>query len=126
MINRRRDGNWVCMCMCVNVQKIRVAVTKGEGRLSVQPLSRVRLFVTPQTSARQASLSITNSRSSLKLISIELVMPSNHLILCPLLLPPSIFPREMGDSKMGNRGQLCGWLAIKLLVETIVCTEVQI
>ena len=61
---------------------------------SVQSLSRVRLFVTPGTKARQASLSITNSRSSLKLMSIELVMPSNHLILChhPLLLPPSIFP----------------------------------
>ena len=60
---------------------------------SVQSLSRVRLFVTPWTAARQASLSITNSRSSLKLMSIESVMPSNHLILChPLLLPPSIFP----------------------------------
>ena len=48
---------------------------------------------TPQTALHQASLSITNSRSSLKLISIELVMPSNRLILChPLLLPPSIFP----------------------------------
>ena len=56
---------------------------------SVQSLSRVQLFVTPWTAARQASLSITNSQSSLKLMSIELVMPSNHLILChPLLLPP--------------------------------------
>ena len=65
----------------------------GEGFSSVQSLSRVRLFVTPWTTARQASLSITNSQSSLKLMSIELVMPSNHLILChPLLLPPSIFP----------------------------------
>ena len=52
-----------------------------------------RLFVTPWTAARQASLSITNSRSLLKLISIESVMPSNHLILCcPLLLLPSVFP----------------------------------
>ena len=60
---------------------------------SVQSLSRVRLFVTPWTAAHQASLSITNSRSSLKLMSIESVMPSNHLILChPLLLLPSIFP----------------------------------
>ena len=60
---------------------------------SVQLLSRVRLFATPCTAARQASLSITNSRSLLKLMSIELVMPSNHLVLCrPLLLPPSIFP----------------------------------
>ena len=60
---------------------------------SVQSLSRVRLFATPWIAACQASLSITNSQSLLKLMSIELVMPSNHLILCrPLLLPPSIFP----------------------------------
>ena len=61
---------------------------------SVHSLSRVQLFVTPQTAARQASLSIINSWSLLKLMSIELVMPPNHLILChPLLLPPSIIPR---------------------------------
>ena len=60
---------------------------------SVQSLSRVWLFSTPWTAASQASLSITNSWSLLKLTSIELVMPSNHLILCcPLLLLPSIFP----------------------------------
>ena len=60
---------------------------------SAQLLSCFRLFVTPWTAARQPSLSITNSRSLLKLMSIELVMPSNHLILCcPLLLLPSIFP----------------------------------
>ena len=60
---------------------------------SFQPLSRVRLFATPWTAARQASLAITNSRSLLKLMSIASVMPSNHLILChPLLLSPSIFP----------------------------------
>ena len=59
----------------------------------VQLLSRVRLFETPWTAARQASLSIINSRGLLKLMSIESVKPSNHLILChPLLLPPSIFP----------------------------------
>ena len=59
---------------------------------SVQSLSRVRLFSTPWTAAHQASLSITNSWSSPKLMSIESVMPSNHLILChPLPLPPSIF-----------------------------------
>ena len=59
---------------------------------SVQ-FSHVQLFVTPWTTACQASLSITNSWSSLKLMSIESVMPSNHLILCrPPLLPPSIFP----------------------------------
>ena len=61
---------------------------------SVQFLSRVRLFETPWIAARQASLSNTNSRSSFKLMSIELVMPSSHLILCrPLLLLPPIPPR---------------------------------
>ena len=60
---------------------------------SVQSLSCVRLFVTPWTAAHQASLSITNSQSLLKLMSIKLVMPSSHLILCcPLLLPPSVSP----------------------------------
>ena len=59
---------------------------------SVQSLSRVRLFVTPWTAARQASLSITNSQSLLKLMPIELLMPSNHLILCHPLLPPLTFP----------------------------------
>ena len=59
---------------------------------SVQSLSHVRLFATPWTAAHQASLSITNSQSLLKLMSIESVMPSNHLILCRPLLPPSIFP----------------------------------
>ena len=60
---------------------------------SVQSLSRVRLFVTPWTTARQASLPIPNSRSFLKLMYIESVMPSNHLILCcPLLLLPAIPP----------------------------------
>ena len=60
---------------------------------AVHSLSRVRLFVTSWTAARQASLSITNSRSLLRLTSIELVMPSNHPILChPLLLLPSVFP----------------------------------
>ena len=61
--------------------------------ISVQSLSCVRLFATPWTAARQASLSITNSRNPPKPMSIESVMPSNHLILCcPLLLLPSIFP----------------------------------
>ena len=72
---------------------------RGQGFLgtfqfsSVQSLSHVRLFASPWTAARQASLSITNSRSLLRLMSIESVIPSNHLILChPLLLLPSIFP----------------------------------
>ena len=59
---------------------------------SVQLLSRVRLFASPWNAARQASLSITNSRSLFTLMSIESVMPSNHLILCRPLLLPSIFP----------------------------------
>ena len=67
---------------------------------SVQSLSHVWLFATPWTAAHQASLSITNSRSLLKLMSIELVMPSNHLILChPPLLPPLIFPSIRAFSK---------------------------
>ena len=66
---------------------------------SVQSLSRVWLFATPWTSARQASLSITNSQSPLKPMSIESVIPSNHLILChPLLLLPSTFPSIRGFS----------------------------
>ena len=76
-------------------------VSKDTGSKLIQPLvqfsssvlSHVRLFVTPWTAAHQASLSITNSWSLLKLMSIAAVTPSNHLILCcPLLLPPSIFP----------------------------------
>ena len=71
-------------------------LTSGESLAciqSVQSLSCVQLFATPRTAACQASLSITNSRNLLKLKYIELVMPSNRLILCrPLLLPPSVFP----------------------------------
>ena len=59
---------------------------------SVQSLSHVRLFATPWIAACQDSLSITNSQSLLRLVSITLVMPSDHLILCHPLLPPSIFP----------------------------------
>ena len=69
------------------------SLREGRRISSVQSLSRVGLFATPWTAARQASLSIANSWSLLKLISIESVMPSNHLILCRLLLLlPSIFP----------------------------------
>ena len=64
-----------------------------EGFSSIQSLSRIRLFATSWTAAHQASLSIINTWSLLKFISIASVMPSNYLILCrPLLLPPSIFP----------------------------------
>ena len=72
---------------------------------SVELLSHVRLFATPWATAPQASLSITNSRSLPKLMSIEPVMPSNHLILChPLLLLPSVFP---GIRVFSNGSALC-------------------
>ena len=72
---------------------------------SVQSLSHVQLFATPGTAACQASLSITNSQSSLRLTSIESEMPSSHLILCrPLLLLPSILPSIRGFS---NESVLC-------------------
>ena len=71
----------------------------------VRPLSRVRLFVTLWTAARQASLSITNTWSSLKLVFIESVMPSNHIIFCqPLILLPSIFTSIRAFS---NESALC-------------------
>ena len=71
-------------------------LVSGTQHFVVQALSRVKLFASPQTVACQASLSITNSLSLLKLMSIESVMPSNHRILChPLLLLPSIFPSIM-------------------------------
>ena len=72
---------------------------------SVQSLSHVRPFATPWSAARQASPSITNSQSLLKPMSIESVMPSNHLIFCrPLLLLPSIFP---SISVFSNESALC-------------------
>ena len=73
--------------------KRKLEILKGSQFISVQSLSHLRLFETPWNEACQASLPITNSRSLLKLMSIELVMPSSHLILChPFLLLPSIFP----------------------------------
>ena len=84
----------VCVCVCVCVQLS-----------SVQLLSRVWLFVTPWTTARQTSLSIINSWSAPKPMSIVSVMPSNHLILCrPLLLLPSIFP---SIRVLSNESALC-------------------
>ena len=75
--------------------------------IAVQLLGHVWLFVTPWTAVHQASLSVTKSQSLLKLMSIELVMPSNHLILChPVLLSPSIFPSIMvfsNESALHNR-----------------------
>ena len=80
--------------------------------MSVQLLSHVQLFAAPWTASRQTSLSVTNSRSSLKLISIESVMSSNHLIFCrPLLLPPSILPSIRvfsNESALSTRWQSIG------------------
>ena len=87
-------------CFCMS------ALCKALGSVSsVRSLSHVWLFVTPRTAVLQASLSITNSWSLLKLMSIESVMPFNHLILCrPLLLPPSMFP---GIRVFANESVLC-------------------
>ena len=77
-----------------------VTKLKKKSISSVQSLSHVRLFVTPWTAACQALLSITNSQSLLKLMSIKLVIPSNHITLCRLLLLlPSIFPSIRAFSK---------------------------
>ena len=86
--SRTRLSGWT------ELKPVHVAVTQHFISVgSVQSLSSVRLFATLWTAAHQASLSIPNSWSLLKLMFIELVMPSNHLILfCPLLLLPSIFP----------------------------------
>ena len=82
----------------------------------VQQLSCVRLFVTPWTATFQASLSITNSKSLLKFMSIESVMPSNHLILCRrLLFPPSIFPSiRVFSNELALRKQVAKVLELQL------------
>ena len=90
---------WIILhfCLCVHYSMLQFN--------SVQSLSRVRLFATPWIAAHQASLSITNSQSLPKLMSIESVMPFSHLILCyPLLLLPSILPRIRVFS---NESTLC-------------------
>ena len=80
---------------------------------SVQLLSHVRLFATPWTRARQASLSIINSQSSPKLMSIESVIPSNHLILCcPLLLLPQSFPASVNTQKWSPLWWT-GWISLQ-------------
>ena len=82
---------WSAFLFCLQSCEYEVFLVNFRAWFS--SLSCVQLFVTPWTTARQASLSITNSRSTLKLMSIESVMPSSHLILgCPLLLLPSIIP----------------------------------
>ena len=87
--NKKWPAAWMVSTHCLGAWD--TSHVQGEFS-SVQSLSRVRLCATPWTAAHQASLSITNSQSLLKLMSIELVMPSNHLLCCLLLLLPSIFP----------------------------------
>ena len=99
-IIRRYTNTGVQVCKKKQKQKqktLQVGEYKDVWRLeeikSFQSLSHVRIFVTLWSAERQASLSITNDRGLLKLMSLELVMPSNHLILChPFILLPSIFP----------------------------------
>ena len=102
--SRYKCGNWQLETEAesCNICKIWKILTLWEVQLSCLVVSD---SATPWTAARQASLSITNSRSWLKLMSIESVMPSNHLILCPpLLLPPSIF---LSISIFSNESVLC-------------------
>ena len=102
--SRYKCGNWQLEIEAesCNMCKIWKILTLWEVQLSYSVVSD---SATPWTAARQASLSITNSRSWLKLMSIESVMPSNHLILCPpLLLPPSIF---LSISIFSNESVLC-------------------
>ena len=98
--NKQKNPKGFCFYTTSHVLK---EILKGIS--SVQSLSRVWQFGTPWTAAGQASLSIANSRSLLKFISIELVIPSNHLILCcPLLLLSLIFPRI---TVFSNESVLC-------------------
>ena len=97
-LHKKRDYVWFCSShpehVNISVPGTQEALKYLQFQLSsVQLLSRVQLFATPQTAAHQASQFITNSQNLLKFMSTESVMPSNHLILChPLLLLPSIFP----------------------------------
>ena len=86
-----KDVQFINFFLSLNYLSIFVEII--DHKCSVQLLSHIQLCLTPWNAAHRASLSITNSQGLLKLISIESVMPSSHLILChPLLLPPSIFP----------------------------------
>ena len=92
----KEKWSYICTTMILHININNLVLTQiiiQHSHFSVHLFSCVRLFVIPWTAARQASLSITNSQSLIKLMSIESVMSPNHLLLCrPLLLPPSIFP----------------------------------
>ena len=110
---RWRGTEWPGVLQFMGLQRVRYGWATEQQQAnevtpsSVQSLSRVRLFVTPWITACQSSLSITNSRSLLKLMSIESVMPSSHLILChPLLLLPQFLPASGSFPK----SQLFAWV----------------
>ena len=109
--NPRDGGAWWAAVYGVAQSRTRLkrCSSSSSSKLSssVQSLSRVQFFATPRTPVCQASLSITNSRSPPKPMSIVLVMPSNHLILCrPLLLLPSIFPSTRVFSNVSSSHQV--------------------
>ena len=132
MFKRRLLNSSLILYCCIVIYDKEARIYNGEKIISskssarktgqfnsVQSPSHVQFFVTPWTAACQASLSITNSQSLLKLMSIESVMPSNHLILCPhLLLLPSIFPSIRVFS---NESALCiRWKSIGVLASASV------
>ena len=92
--SERENQIWIYMCMyiCINIWYLIYIWDIHTYISSVQSLSHVQFFATPGTAAHQLSLSITNSQSQLKCVSITSVVPSSHLILCHSLLLPSIFP----------------------------------
>ena len=105
------------------IRKLWYIYTMQYSVQSVQSLSRVRLFATPWIAACQASLSITNSRSSLRLMSIESVMPSSHLILDrPLLLLPPIPPsiRDSAIKKNTFESVLMRWMKLEPIIQSEV------
>ena len=97
LLKKKNNACW-CRRLKETVSLLGLSLLVGSTAFSpmrcvvVQPLSLVRLFVTPRTAARQASLPITNSQSLLELMSMESVMPPNHLVLCRAILPPPVFP----------------------------------
>ena len=103
---------------CFVISDLRLHLWSGREKSRfgpVQSLSCIRLFANPRIAARQASLSITNSRSSLRLMSIESVMPSSHLILChPLLLLPPIPPSIRGFSNESTLHEVAKVLEFQL------------
>ena len=107
----------------IQKKKIRASGPIGSVQFSsIQLLSCVRIFATPWIAACQLSLSITKSQSSLRLTSIESVMPSSHLILClPLLLLPSIFPNISLFQLFGSLHQVAKVLELQLQLQLQLC-----